>query len=78
MVYLRYRLEVAQRLCRGWQIGMGQTQSVSKISANRPERMKFQSLDVTQNSAGKLDALIHQLGGMDLFLLSSGSFQNMV
>lgn len=44
-----------------------------------PEQIKIQSLDVTQeDSAGKLDALIHQLGGMDLFLLSSGiGFQNM-
>ena len=74
--------EVAQRLLsEGWQIGIaGRRQSaLEEFRQIAPEQIKIQSLDVTQEySAGKLDALIHQLGGMDLFLLSSGiGFQNM-
>ena len=74
--------EVAQRLLsEGWQIGIaGRRQSVlEEFRQIAPEQIKIQSLDVTQeDSAGKLNALIHQLGGMDLFLLSSGiGFQNM-
>ena len=74
--------EVAQRLLsEGWQIGIaGRRQSaLEDFRQIAPEQIKIQSLDVTQeDSAGKLDALIHQLGGMDLFLLSSGiGFQNM-
>lgn len=74
--------EVAQRLLsEGWQIGIaGRRQSaLEEFRQIAPEQIKIQSLDVTQeDSAGKLNALIHQLGGMDLFLLSSGiGFQNM-
>lgn len=68
-------------LSEGWQIGIaGRRQSaLDDFRQIAPERIKVQALDVTQeDSAGKLDALIHQLGGMDLFLLSSGiGFQNM-
>ena len=62
--------EVAQRLLsEGWQIGIaGRRQSaLEDFRQIAPEQIKIQSL-----------ALIHQLGGMDLFLLSSGiGFQNM-
>ena len=53
--------------------------SSRRVPANRTGTdKKFKSLDVTQEySAGKLDALIHQLGGMDLFCSVPHRFQNM-
>lgn len=44
-----------------------------------PDQIQIQALDVTQEDASeKLNLLIDKLGGMDLFLLSSGiGFQNM-
>ena len=62
--------EVAQRLLsEGWQIG---------IAGRRQSALEDFRQIAQEDSAGKLDALIHQLGGIDLFLLSSGiGFQNM-
>lgn len=60
---------------RGWQVGIsGRRQEVlEQFQATAPEQIKIQSLDVTHEDAtDKLLALIGQLGGMDLFLLSSG------
>ena len=69
--------EVAKNLLReGWQIGIaGRLEDFQRIA---PEQIKVQSLDVTQaDAAEKLNTLIRKLGGMDLFLLSSGiGFQN--
>ena len=73
--------EVAKNLLReGWQIGIaGRRQpALEDFQRIAPEQIKIQSLDVTQaDAAEKLNTLIHKLGGMDLFLLSSGiGFQN--
>ena len=56
-------------------VGRSYTQDFQRIA---PEQIKIQSLDVTQaDAAEKLNTLIRKLGGMDLFLLSSGiGFQN--
>lgn len=68
--------EVAKEYVRmGWQVGVsGRRQEVlEQFQATDPEQIKIQSLDVTrEDAADKLLALIGQLGGMDLFLLSSG------
>ncbi len=73
--------EVAQRLLsEGWKIGIaGRRQSALSAFQNQaPKQIEIQELDVTQEESGeKLLTLIHRLGGMDLFLLSSGiGFQN--
>lgn len=49
-----------------------------RLPTHCTEQIKVQSLDVTQaDAAEKLNTLIRKLGGMDLFLLSSGiGFQN--
>lgn len=74
--------EVAKRLLQeGWTIGVAgrRQQALEDFQRIAPEKIKIQSLDVTQDdAANKLNTLIAQLGGMDLFLLSSGiGFQNM-
>lgn len=74
--------EVAKRLLQeGWTIGVAgrRQQALEDFQRTSPEKIKIQSLDVTQDdAANKLNTLIAQLGGMDLFLLSSGiGFQNM-
>ena len=73
--------EVAKNLLReGWQIGIAGRRHPALEDFQRiaPEQIKIQSLDVTQaDAAEKLNTLIRKLGGMDLFLLSSGiGFQN--
>lgn len=73
--------EVAKCLLKdGWYIGIaGRRQSaLETFQQTAPERIVIQALDVTQADAGeKLNMLIDKLGGMDLFLLSSGiGFQN--
>ena len=73
--------EVAKNLLReGWQIGIaGRRQpALEDFQRIAPEQIKIQSLDITQaDAAEKLNTLIRKLGGMDLFLLSSGiGFQN--
>ena len=75
--------EVAKNLLReGWQIGIaGRRQpALEDFQRIAPEQIKIQSLDVTQaDAAEKLNTLIRKLGGMDLFLLSSGiGFQNLL
>ena len=73
--------EVAKNLLReGWQIGIaGRRQpALEDFQRIAPEQIKIQSLDITQaDAAEKLNTLIRKLGGMDLYLLSSGiGFQN--
>ncbi len=73
--------EVAKRLLLdGWQIGVaGRRQSaLENLQRAAPDQIQIQTLDVTQEDAGeKLNMLIDKVGGMDLFLLSSGiGFQN--
>lgn len=74
--------EVAKCLLQeGWHIGIaGRRQSALEVfQQTAPEQLVIQALDVTQEDANeKLNTLIAKLGGMDLFLLSSGiGFQNM-
>mgnify|MGYP001098077416 CR=1 FL=1 len=68
-------------LLDGWQIGVaGRRQSaLENLQRAAPDQIQIQALDVTQEDASeKLNLLIDKLGGMDLFLLSSGiGFQNM-
>lgn len=68
-------------LLEGWQIGIaGRRQSaLETLQQVAPEQIEIQALDVTrEDAAEKLNMLIDKVGGMDLFLLSSGiDFQNM-
>ena len=68
-------------LLEGWKIGVaGRRQSsLENLQRAAPDQIQIQALDVTQEDASeKLNLLIDKLGGMDLFLLSSGiGFQNM-
>ena len=68
-------------LLEGWQIGIaGRRQSaLETLQQVAPEQIEIQALDVTrEDAAEKLNMLIDKVGGMDLFLLSSGiGFQNM-
>ena len=60
---------------RGWQVGVSgrRQEALEQFQATAPDQIRIQPLDVTQeDAADKLLALIGQLGGMDLFLLSSG------
>lgn len=74
--------EVAKGLMlQGWRVGIaGRRQSaLDAFQTIAPDRIEVQALDVTQpDAAEKLQILIEKLGGMDLFLLSSGiGHQNM-
>lgn len=68
--------EVAKLLLlQGWHIGVaGRRQtSLEAFQTIAPNRIAIQALDVTESDAEeKLNTLIEKLGGMDLFLLSSG------
>lgn len=73
--------EVARLLLKeGWKVGVaGRRLPALEVLRNEyPDRVEIQALDVTQEDAAeKLQTLIRQLGGMDLFLLSSGiGYQN--
>lgn len=73
--------EVAKGLLlEGWKIGVaGRRLSALEVFQQvAPEQIEIQELDVTQEEAtDNLRTLIDKLGGMDLFLLSSGiGFQN--
>ena len=67
-------------LLEGLKIGVaGRRQSaLENLQRAAPDQIQIQALDVTQEDAGeKLNMLIDKVGGMDLFLLSSGiGFQN--
>ncbi len=68
--------EVARLLLQqGWSIGIAgrRETALEAFRQTAPERIRTQVLDVTQpDAADSLQQLINQLGGMDLFLLSSG------
>lgn len=73
--------EVAKELLRqGWHVAVaGRRQALLEVlQALAPGKVEIQLLDVTDSdSAAALRQLIDRLGGMDLFLLSSGiGFQN--
>lgn len=67
-------------LLEGWKLGVaGRRQSALEIFQQTvPDQIEIQELDITQEEAtDKLQILISKLGGMDLFLLSSGiGYQN--
>ena len=74
-------LEVAKcYLQKGWKLGLAgrRTAALNEIRQRSPELIEIQTLDVTHDDApARLNDLIHRLGGMDVFLLSSGiGFQN--
>lgn len=68
--------EVAKGLMlQGWRVGIaGRRQlALNAFKTIAPDRIEIQELDVTHPDAPeKLQQLIDKLGGMDLFLLSSG------
>lgn len=73
--------EVAkQLLLQGWRLGIAgrRLPSLEALQSSAPDRIEVVALDVTQPDAvPKLSNLIRRIGGMDLFLLSSGiGYQN--
>ena len=62
-------------IARGWKVGIAgrHAAELESLRAEAPEHVSAQVLDVTQDDAPqKLQTLIEQVGGMDVFLLSSG------
>ena len=62
-------------IAQGWKVGIAgrRTGELEALRSLAPEQVSAQALDVTQaDAAEKLHALIKQVGGMDVFLLSSG------
>lgn len=68
--------EVAKMYLKlGWRVGVAgrRLELLETLQSMAPERVEIQELDVTQDDAPeKLQILIDKLGGMDLFLLSTG------
>lgn len=69
-----------QLLQQGWKVGIAgrRQEALEALQKTNCTRIEIQSLDVTQpQAAEQLQQLIDKLGGMDLFLLSSGiGYQN--
>ena len=62
-------------IAQGWKVGIAgrRKAELEALRAAYPEQVSAQALDVTKEDAPeKLQALIEQVGGMDVFLLSSG------
>lgn len=62
-------------IAKGWKVGVAgrRAAELESLRAEAPEQVSAQVLDVTQDDAPqRLQALIEQVGGMDVFLLSSG------
>ena len=62
-------------IAQGWKVGVAgrREAELEALRTAYPEQVSAQALDVTQEDAPeKLQALIEQVGGMDVFLLSSG------
>ncbi len=73
--------EVARLLVRqGWRVGIAgrREEALQNMRQTSPGQIETQCLDVTrENAVAHLNELIGRLGGMDLFLLSSGvGYQN--
>lgn len=68
--------EVAKIYCRlGWRVGVAgrRIERLEAFKEQAPEQIKIQQIDVTETEAvEKLHRLIDKLGGMDIFLLSTG------
>ena len=62
-------------IARGWKVGVAgrRTEELEALQALAPQQVSIRTIDVTQDDAPQqLQALIEQVGGMDVFLLSSG------
>ena len=62
-------------IAQGWQVGIAgrRKEALTALAATAPAQVKTQVIDVTSADAPEqLKSLIEKLGGMDLFLLSSG------
>ena len=62
-------------IAQGWKVGVAgrRATELEALRSAYPEQVSAQALDVTKEDAPqKLQALIEQVGGMDVFLLSSG------
>ena len=62
-------------IARGWKVGVAgrRTEALDELRKQAPEQVCTEMIDVTHPDApSKLQSLIKKLGGMDLFLLSSG------
>ena len=62
-------------IAKGWKVGIAgrREAELETLRAMAPQQVSAQALDVTKEDAPlKLQALIEQTGGMDVFLLSSG------
>lgn len=62
-------------IAQGWKVGVAgrREAELEALRSAYPEQVSAQALDVTKEDATqKLQALIEQVGGMDVFLLSSG------
>ena len=62
-------------IAQGWKVGIAGRRSaeLEALRSLAPEQISAQVLDVTREDAPQcLQALIQQVGGMDIFLLSSG------
>ena len=62
-------------IAQGWKVGVAgrREAELESLRAKYPEQVYAQALDVTHEDAPeKLQALIEQVGGMDVFLLCSG------
>ena len=62
-------------IAQGWKVGVAgrRAQELETLRQTAPEQVFTQVLDVTaENAPQKLQTLIEQTGGMDVFLLSSG------
>ncbi len=74
-------LEIAKLwIAKGWKIGVAarRADKLEALKSLAPQQVATQIIDVTQKEATEnLHSLIAQLGGMDIFLLSSGiGYQN--
>ena len=62
-------------IAQGWKVGVAgrREAELEALRSTYPEQVSAQALDITKEDAPqKLQALIEQVGGMDVFLLSSG------
>ena len=69
-------LEIARCYIRkGWRIGIAgrREEALKKLQYSAPDQIEYETIDVTSEDAVQgLERLIEKIGGMDVFLLSSG------
>ena len=62
-------------IARGWQVGVAgrRTDELENLRQEAPQQVYTETIDVTHDDAPtRLQSLIDKVGGMDVFLLSSG------